>query len=240
MSAFWTSLGMLFLAELGDKTQLVAMTMATRFRARTVVIGTFSALLAVMLVSVSIGTLMGEFLPTSWIKLAAGFAFIAFGLWTIRGDRGEEEGEIRPNKAMPPFVIVFLTFFLAEMGDKTMLSAVTLAATNSFVPVLLGALTGMAVADGLGIIIGTVLGSRLPERPIQIIAAAVFFLFGAISIYQAGRMLPLWVWYVAPAVLLIFLTVFLTDMIRQRVPKAVSDAAQSVSVSREEQAQAED
>lgn len=234
MYAFWTSLGMLFLAELGDKTQLVAMTMATRFRARTVLMGTSSALLAVMLVSVSIGTLLGGLLPTNWIKLAAGFAFIAFGLWTVRGDGGEEEGEFRSKKAMPPFAIVFLTFFLAEMGDKTMLSAVTLAATNSFVPVLLGALTGMAIADGLGILIGTFLGSRLPERPIQVIAAMVFFVFGAISIIQAGRELPRWIWFAVPTVLLAFLGFFLSGIIRRRVPKEVSDAAPAISASREE------
>lgn len=196
MTAFLISLGMIFLAELGDKTQLVAMTLATRFNAKVTLAGIFVATLAVHVFSVGIGGLMGGLLPTDWIRFVAGLAFVGFGFWTLRGDSlDDEEGEHK--KALSPFWLVFVTFFLAELGDKTMLSTVTLAATNPVIPVWIGSTIGMVLSDGLAIVVGTILGSRLPERAIKIGAAVVFFAFGAFSLIRGGLSLPLWSWGIA-------------------------------------------
>src|SRR3954470_2340427 len=118
MLAFWQSLVFIALAEMGDKTQLVALAFATRFSARVVLAGVFAATLAVHLFSVAIGELLGLALPTFWISIAAGLAFIGFGIWTIRGDNVDDE-ETQKHSRFGPFMTVAITFFLAELGDKT-------------------------------------------------------------------------------------------------------------------------
>jgi len=85
MEELLLSLGLIFVAELGDKTQLVALTLATRFRAGVVLTGIFVATMLVHLLSVAIGGFTGTVLPAGWIELLSGLAFVGFGLWTIRG-----------------------------------------------------------------------------------------------------------------------------------------------------------
>ena len=130
MKAFWLSLGLVFVAELGDKTQLVALLLATRFKARVVLTGIFVATLAVHALSVALGGATGHLLPLSWVYFLSGLAFIGFGWWTWRGDTLDDEDKYSSRRHRSPFVIVFITFFLAELGDKTMLSTVTLAASQ--------------------------------------------------------------------------------------------------------------
>ncbi|MGE5527726.1 MAG: TMEM165/GDT1 family protein, partial [Patescibacteria group bacterium] len=200
MSAFWLSMALLFLAELGDKTQLVALSFATRIKAWVVCAGIFVSTLLVILFSAFIGDTAGALLPTNWIKFAAGLAFIGFGLWTLWGDQADGE-ETGLNRIKSPFWLVFFTIFLAELGDKTMLSTVTLAATNPFIPVWLGSTLGMVIADGLAILVGKVLGAKLPEQVVKIAAAVIFFGFGILSMIQGGASLPSFVW--GPAILII-------------------------------------
>ena len=195
MNAFWLSLVMIFLAELGDKTQLVALTMATRYNAKIVLWGIFWSTLAVHVVSAGIGWFMGGLLPTDWIKFIAGLAFIGFGFWTLRGDSLDEE-ECNTRKIVSPFWLIFITFFLAELGDKTMLSTITLAATNPIIPVWIGSTIGMVLSDGLAILIGKILGAKLPERIIKIGAAIIFFGFGVLSMFQGGVKLPYYIWLI--------------------------------------------
>lgn len=178
MSAFLQSLFFIFIAEMGDKTQLVALTFATRFRARTVILGVFAATLLVHLFSVFIGELLGIALPTFWIGILAGLAFIGFGIWTLKGDRLEEEDAEKPDR-FGPFITVALAFFLAELGDKTMLATVTIASQQqSFVPVWIGSTLGMVVADGIAILVGKFAGKRLPEQTIRYIAGMLFMIVG--------------------------------------------------------------
>lgn len=177
MEEFLLSLGLIFVAELGDKTQLVALTLATRFRAGVVLAGIFVATLLVHLLSVALGGFTGSLLSSGWIELLSGLAFIGFGLWTLRGD--ELDDGAGPLKSLTsPFLIVAVTFFLAELGDKTMLGTVTLAASYSLTWVWIGSTLGMVVSDGLAIWVGQAMGKKLPERAIKIGAAAIFFVFG--------------------------------------------------------------
>jgi putative Ca2+/H+ antiporter (TMEM165/GDT1 family) len=190
VTGFWQSLVFIALAEMGDKTQLVALAFAARFSARIVLAGVFAATLAVHLFSVAIGELLGLALPTFWISIAAGLAFIFFGVWTIRGDDLEDEA-IEKAVRFGPFMTVAITFFLAELGDKTMLATVTLASQlQSFIPVWLGSTLGMVIADGLAIIVGAVAGRRLPERAIKLAAAAVFIISGVLTIASAFGYTP--------------------------------------------------
>ncbi len=192
MDAFWWSLFVVFVAEMGDKTQLVAISLATRFNARVVLAGVFVATLCVHLISVGLGGAAGKLLPTDWIRFISGLAFIVFGLWTLRGDELCEGDDCR--KARSPFWVVAITFFIAELGDKTMLSTVTLAAERSLLWVWLGSSLGMVISDGLAIVVGQIMGKRLPERIVKTVAACIFFGFGLFSSVQGGIHLSPAVW----------------------------------------------
>lgn len=183
MDGFWLACGLIFLAELGDKTQLVALTLATRFRASVVLWGVLAATLLVHLLSVALGGLSARLLPPGWVELLSGLAFIGFGLWTLRGDR-LDENDAPARRLASPFLMVFVTFFLAELGDKTMLGTVTLAAGHSALGVWLGSSLGMVASDGLAIWLGQHLGKRLPERAVSRGAAAIFFLVGVVYSVQ--------------------------------------------------------
>lgn len=216
MDAFWLSFAMIFIAELGDKTQLVALTLATKYNARVVLAGITAATLAVHVVSVALGGAAGELLPTAWIEFAAGLAFIGFGIWTLRGDCLDEEDGVCKRRIASPFWLVASTFFLAELGDKTMLSTVTLAATHPVVPVWIGSTVGMVLSDGLAIIVGQVLGKRLPERAIQVGASCIFFGFGVWSMVQGGRTLPLFAWIAGVALVAATGLLVMRNMRRQK------------------------
>jgi len=189
LEAFLISMGMIFIAETGDKTQLVALCLATRFNPKIVLAGIFVATLMVHVVSVLLGGGVSKFVPASYISLAAGVAFIIFALWTLRGDSLNQE-ECDNIQGKSPFWLVFTTFFLAELGDKTMLSTITLAAKYPLIPVWLGSTVGMVLADGIAIVIGLMLGKKLPERAIKIGAAIIFLIFGFYNGYQGAVKAP--------------------------------------------------
>ena len=173
------SFGVIFVAELGDKSQLMALTFATRYRVWPVLIGITAATAIVHLVSVGVGYGLGAALPTGWINLVAAVAFVGFGFWTLRGDNLTDEEKDKVNRTAKSAVIAVGTaFFLAELGDKTMLATITLATDHGWLGVWIGSTLGMVAADALAIIVGRALGRRLPEKTIRYGAAALFFLFG--------------------------------------------------------------
>jgi putative Ca2+/H+ antiporter (TMEM165/GDT1 family) len=174
------SFGVIFVAELGDKSQLMALTFATRFPIRSVLIGITVATAVVHLASVAIGYGLGAALPTRWINLAAALAFIGFGLWTLRGDSLTDDEQDKVNRVGKRAIIAVGTaFFLAELGDKTMLATITLATDFGWFGTWIGSTLGMVAADALAIVVGRALGKRLPENTIRIGAAILFFVFGA-------------------------------------------------------------
>jgi len=183
MTAFLTSLAFVVLAEMGDKTQLLAMAFAARMRWQTVLWGVFWATAANHFLAVLSGNYLTHIIPMIYIKIAAAASFILFGLWTIRGDHLEGEDR-RFNYS--PFWTVAVAFFLAEMGDKTQLATVALAADfRTIIPVWTGTTVGMLIADALGIIIGIVLHKKLPEKQVKGFAAVTFILFGMWGLYEA-------------------------------------------------------
>ena len=178
-AAFLLSFAVIFVAELGDKTQLVAMTFALRYRWWVVLGAITAATTLVHVLSVAIGHYLGAALPTHLLGIIAGAMFIFFGLWTLRGDSLSDEERSRAQRATAPaFFVVTSAFVLAELGDKTMLATITLAADNDWLGVWIGSTLGMVAADGLAIAVGAIAGKHLPERFIQLAAAALFFAFG--------------------------------------------------------------
>ena len=134
----------IFVAELGDKSQLMAMTFATRFRAWQVLVGITLATALVHLASVALGFGVGELLPTDWIGLVAGIAFFGFAAWTLRGDHlTEDEQNKAARTARSAVVAVSAAFFLAELGDKTMLATVTLATQHDWLGTWIGSTVGI-------------------------------------------------------------------------------------------------
>ncbi|MGW4462761.1 TMEM165/GDT1 family protein [Micromonospora sp. NBC_01796] len=177
--ALVVSFGVIFVAELGDKSQLIALTFATRFKPVPVLIGITIATALVHLASVAIGYGLGATLPTGWIALGAGVAFLGFGAWTLRGDRLTEEERAKAEQTKRSAIIaVSVAFFIAELGDKTMLATITLATQYGWFGTWVGSTVGMVAADALAILVGRMLGRRLPEKVIKYGAAALFAISG--------------------------------------------------------------
>ncbi|GID96391.1 TMEM165/GDT1 family protein [Amorphoplanes digitatis] len=186
LAATALSFAVIFVAELGDKSQLMAMTFATRFKPLPVLIGITVATAVVHAVSVGIGYGLGAALPTGWISLAAGLAFLAFGAWTLRGDRLTDEEKTKAERSTGSAILaVGGAFFLAELGDKTMLATITLATQHGWFGTWLGSTIGMVAADALAIVVGRLLGRHLPERVIRYGAAALFVMFGVWLLVEA-------------------------------------------------------
>ena len=186
MDAFWLSFGIVLLAELGDKSQLMALAFAARYPAW------------IVLAAVTVrdpgrprrcrccwASAVALALPTNVINVVAGLAFFAFAAWTLRGDHlGEREQSRAARSTRWAMLTIGTAFFLAELGDKTMLATITLATTEEPIGVWLGSTAGMVAADALAIGVGALLGSRLPERAIKLLAAASFVVFGAILVLE--------------------------------------------------------
>lgn len=182
MTAFWASLIFVVLAEMGDKTQLLAMAFATRYKASTVLWGVFIATALNHMLAVAIGNYLTGFVPLETIQVAAAVSFVLFGLWTIRGDQLEGEDK---RFSFSPFWTVAIAFFVAEMGDKTQLATVALAAKyQSPVAVWSGTNIGMLIADAIGIIVGIVMHRHIPEKTVKWGAALIFIGFGVYGIHE--------------------------------------------------------
>ncbi len=202
--ALLASFLLIILAEMGDKTQFLAMSFATRYNAYKVLFAVFLATMASFAITVTIGQLLTTIVPLDVISLAASLSFIGFGLWTLRGEKPKTE-----DKKATRFGVVgtvFATFFIAEFGDKTQLTTISLAAQyRNAVSVFIGATLGMLVADGVGIAAGVVLGKHIPQRTIKWVSATIFLIFGLAGIYEV---LPSKIGLVYSALTLILLIAF--------------------------------
>ena len=189
MYAFLLSTAVIFVAELGDKSQLMAMTFAARYRARDVLIGITLATAIVHLFSVALGRFVGDQLADSQdlISIVAGLACLAFAAWTLRGDElTDEEADKARHSTGAAVLAVGVAFFLAELGDKTMLATVTLATQEGWLGTWIGSTVGMVAADALAIVVGAVLGKKLPEKAIKYGAATAFAVFGLLLLAEGA------------------------------------------------------
>jgi putative Ca2+/H+ antiporter (TMEM165/GDT1 family) len=188
MHALLLSFGIIFVAELGDKSQLMALTFAARYKALPILIGITIATALVHACSVLLGAALGVAFPTKAISIVGGVAFLGFAAWTLRGDRLTEDEAQRVDRHTRSAVIAAAgAFFLAELGDKTMLATITLATTEGLWGTWLGSTAGMVAADALAIVVGQALGQRLPEKTIRIGAAVLFVVFGILLLFEGLR-----------------------------------------------------
>lgn len=188
MAAFLKALLFVVVGEMGDKTQLLAMAMAGKYKVGQVMIGVFLATILNHALAVLLGSYLSSVIPMNVVSIVAGISFLVFGLWTIRGDTNDDQN--KHHSRFGPIVTVGIAFFLAEMGDKTQLMTITIAAEyQQPLPILMGTTTGMMVADGIGVFFGAWLCKHVPEIYIKWAAGVVFMFFGTLTIYQA---VPAW------------------------------------------------
>lgn len=155
-----------FIAEMGDKTQLMLVAMTSRFKLKDILLGTGVAVLVLNGLAVLAGGIISTVVPTWLIRLIAGVAFLFFAVTTLKGDDDEEEN-VKDRKIKFAPLSVFCTFFVAELGDKTQLTAITFGANeglSSAVVVWLACSLGLFAADVIGLLIGYLLKSKAPEE----------------------------------------------------------------------------
>ncbi|MQA12809.1 MAG: hypothetical protein GEV09_01180 [Pseudonocardiaceae bacterium] len=196
MTGFLVAFGVIFVAELGDKSQLMALTFTARYRALPVLVGITLSTAVVHAVSVAVGYGLGVAVPTGWVALVAAVAFFGFGAWTLRGDTlGHEERAKADRSTRSALVAASVAFFLAELGDKTMLATITLATQHGWFGTWIGSTLGMVAADAVAIVVGRQLGRHLPALAIKVGAGVLFFGFGAWLVVDATGQLtgrPAW------------------------------------------------
>jgi putative Ca2+/H+ antiporter (TMEM165/GDT1 family) len=188
MHALLLSFGVIFVAELGDKSQLMALAFAARYKPWPVLVGISIATAVVHAVSVLVGAVLGASIPTHTISIVAGVAFFGFAAWTLRGDTLDADEAAKVDRSTRSAILAAsAAFFLAELGDKTMLATITLATTEGAFGTWAGSTLGMVAADALAILVGKQLGDRVPERFIKLGAAGAFVVFGFVLLIEGLR-----------------------------------------------------
>jgi len=208
-AAFIVAFLLVALAEFGDKSQLLLLTFAARYRPLKVLLGTAIAVFLLQGVSVAVGSAVGALLPQRLVAVVAGALFVGFGVatWRSAGDGEDGEEPVRATR-LGPVLTVAAALLLAEFGDKTQLMTVSIAADpaaalralgsvaegidapeagtlGTSLGVWLGSSLGFLAADIAAIVVGAVLGAKLPARLIARLSAAVFVAFGLVTLASA-------------------------------------------------------
>lgn len=181
-----------FIAEMGDKTQLMLIALTSKYKLRDIILGTAAAILVLNGLAVLAGGLVSEFIPEWLIKTIAALAFLYFAAATITGDDDEDEEEGSKTKIQFAPLAVFCTFFVAELGDKTQLTAITFGANEGLsaaVVVWLACSLGLFAADVIGLLIGYLLKSKAPEGMLNTVAFFIFSIFGILTLRQGFGLL---------------------------------------------------
>lgn len=182
--------GAIFVAEFGDKSQLLILAFATRHPWRPVVLGLVAAAALIQGISVVVGAVAGAALPTTAVAVISGLAFLAVAAWTLRGEDDEEEveAEVAGRRRLVGASLVLAVagaFVLSELGDKTMLATFALAATQGALSTWIGSTAGEVAANLVAVAVGRQVGSRLPRRAVRFGSAALFAIAGLVVLVGA-------------------------------------------------------
>lgn len=187
MEALLVSTGVVALAEIGDKTQLLAFILAARFKKPLPII---AGILCATIVNHGLAGALGAWITTTVtpeiLRWILGVSFLGMAIWTLIPDKIEEE-ETQIAKRVGVFSATLITFFLAEMGDKTQIATVALAAHYaSPLVVVIGTTLGMLIADVPAVFVGDKLAAKIPMKLVHSIAAGIFALLGLATLLGAG------------------------------------------------------
>jgi len=190
MDALWVSTGVVALAEMGDKTQLLAFILAARFKKPVpIILGILAATLLNHGLAGAVGSWVTTVLSPDVLRWILGLSFLAMAVWTLIPDKIEEE-ETQVAQRLGVFGATFITFFLAEMGDKTQIATVALAASYAApLLVIAGTTLGMLIADVPAVFVGDRFAARIPMRLVHGIAAAIFAVLGLLALFNVGDMM---------------------------------------------------
>ena len=211
-----------FIAEMGDKTQLMLIALTSKYKLRDIILGTAAAILILNGLAVLAGGLVSEFIPDWLIKTIAALAFLYFAASTTAGDDDEEEGSGKSKIKFAPLA-VFCTFFIAELGDKTQLTAITFGANEGMraaLVVWIGCSLGLFAADILGMLVGYLLKSKTPDGLLNTLAFAIFSIFGVFTLYQGLKLIrasvcPIPLWPILIAATVVFAVICVCLFIRR-------------------------
>jgi putative Ca2+/H+ antiporter (TMEM165/GDT1 family) len=191
LEAFFISTGIVALAEIGDKTQLLAFILAAKFRKPVpIILGVLIATLVNHAFAGAVGTWITSLISPETLRWILGVSFIAMAIWTLIPDKFDEE-EAKFGK-YGVFVTTLIAFFLAEMGDKTQVATIALAAQyQAFYAVVACTTLGMMIANVPAVLLGDRIAHRLPIKLVHSIAALIFFIIGVATLLGAGKSLGL-------------------------------------------------
>lgn len=187
LEALFTSTAVVALAEIGDKTQLLAIVLAARFRRPwPIVAGILAATLANHFLAALVGEQAAVFLAGRWFRYLVAAGFIAMAAWTLVPDTFDEATEAAPSR-FGPFLATMIAFFIVEMGDKTQIATIALGAHfQSVVAVTMGTTLGMMIANVPAVFLGNALISRVPLKVVRTVAAVVFLAIGLVLLAQTA------------------------------------------------------
>jgi len=188
LDSLFISMGVVALAEMGDKTQLLAFILAARFRKPLPIIaGIVAATVVNHGLAGALGAWISSFMSPQVMRWGLGLSFIGMAVWTMIPDEIEEE-ETRVAKRLGIFGATFVTFFLAEMGDKTQIATIALAA-HFAVPfmVVVGTTLGMLLADVPAVVVGNRFAAKIPMKLVHSIAAVIFLVLGLLTLIEVDR-----------------------------------------------------
>jgi len=188
MEALLVSTGIVALAEIGDKTQLLAFILAARFRRPwPIILGIFVATIANHAGAGALGAWITSLVAPETMRWVLGVSFIAMAIWTLIPDKIDED-ETTTKTHYGVFGTTLVAFFLAEMGDKTQIATVALAAQyQAFASVVMGTTLGMMIANVPAVLLGDRIAHRIPVRLVHGIAAAIFAALGVATLFGAGE-----------------------------------------------------
>lgn len=182
ISSSLLTLGVIFLAEVGDKSQLVCMTLASRYRTKPVIFGAICAFALLNLLAVSLGASLTLLVPEKWLTL---FAAALFGLFGIQALLSKEESEeSKPKRSRNIFITTFVMIFLAELGDKTQLAVVTLSTTYSPIAVWISSTLALTATSAMGVFVGRKFLAKMNVQLIHRVSGGLFIVMACLMLYR--------------------------------------------------------